>query len=333
VAKQRKTKNLGLNRSKDSPKIYDYIENVLGIKEKICGRGKKGKLGKFGLMHKGKNPVPIREFYLLNAYIDPSSGKIVIKSRDGLQGACIKCDKAFRRARIKRWRKKYENMTKEEICRNYRKEYGNDKPCKPCGRRREPECFPVSITMETGLHNSCEECTKSYSESVGDRWAIYSPDGHYVLNTNDKDACRICNSKYKLHKDHIWPISKGGTDNRENLQILCSKHNLSKSATIKGIKSVEEIRDKMICERYLPILSQAKKEKWGIGKFELEIRKRVRKFIEWKRDLSDDQLLEFFIAEKERNNRKHSVKRCLKKFRKYCDTAILKIRESIELNQ
>ena len=75
---QRKTKNLGLNRSKSNPKVYDYIENVLGIKEKFCGRGKKGKLGKYGLIHQGKNPLPIREFYLLNAYINPSSGKVEI---------------------------------------------------------------------------------------------------------------------------------------------------------------------------------------------------------------------------------------------------------------
>jgi hypothetical protein len=35
MATQRKTKNLGLNRSKDREKIFQYIENVLGIKEKI----------------------------------------------------------------------------------------------------------------------------------------------------------------------------------------------------------------------------------------------------------------------------------------------------------
>ena len=85
--------------------------------------------------------------------------------------------------------------------------------------------------METGLHNTCKRCSKSYSESVGSRWIIYSPDGHEVIDITDKDSCQVCKSKLKLHKDHIFPIAKGGTDNKENIQILCGKHNLSKSDT------------------------------------------------------------------------------------------------------
>ena len=331
MAKQRKTKNLGLNLSKQKEKIYQYIEEVLGIKEKFCGRGNQGKSKRFGLTHEGKNPVPIREFYLLmkNVKID-SSGKVTISKGDGLQGSCIKCDKAYRRARINQWSKIHSKMTKEEIDSEYRKNYGALKHCTPCGKDKPPEDFPISITMETGLHNSCISCTKAYSESVGSRWEIYSPDGHEVIKINKSDRCVTCGSNIKLHKDHIWPISKGGTDYKENIQILCGSHNLSKSASIVGIKSIDEIKDRMICKRYHPLLKEAKKKKWTVRKFEIKICEAVKEFISYKKNLSDEDLKLFFKKEKERNNRKHNLNHAIKKFRQYCGVAILEIDQYIE---
>ena len=41
--------------------------------------------------------------------------------------------------------------------------------------------------------------------------------------------CLLCESTEKLGVDHIIPISKGGSDDTENLQILCHKCNAIKS--------------------------------------------------------------------------------------------------------
>lgn len=41
--------------------------------------------------------------------------------------------------------------------------------------------------------------------------------------------CEFCGSDEKLSIDHIKPISKGGTNDRENLQCLCLPCNLQKS--------------------------------------------------------------------------------------------------------
>lgn len=50
----------------------------------------------------------------------------------------------------------------------------------------------------------------------------------------DKGQCVSCGSMDNLHFDHILPYSKGGTSLKpENIQLLCARHNLQKSAKIQ----------------------------------------------------------------------------------------------------
>lgn len=50
----------------------------------------------------------------------------------------------------------------------------------------------------------------------------------------DKGRCVQCGSSENLHFDHIIPWSLGGaSDTAENIQLLCSRHNLQKGARIE----------------------------------------------------------------------------------------------------
>jgi HNH endonuclease len=52
--------------------------------------------------------------------------------------------------------------------------------------------------------------------------------------TRDKGRCVKCGATDHLHFDHIIPFSKGGTSlSPQNIQILCARHNLSKSDRIE----------------------------------------------------------------------------------------------------
>jgi hypothetical protein len=51
--------------------------------------------------------------------------------------------------------------------------------------------------------------------------------------SRDGGRCVTCGATDELHFDHIVPYSRGGTSLRaENIQLLCARHNLSKSAKI-----------------------------------------------------------------------------------------------------
>lgn len=49
----------------------------------------------------------------------------------------------------------------------------------------------------------------------------------------DQGKCVECGEKNNLHFDHILPYSKGGSSIvATNIQLLCARHNLSKSDKI-----------------------------------------------------------------------------------------------------
>ncbi len=46
---------------------------------------------------------------------------------------------------------------------------------------------------------------------------------------NEHSSCVVCNTREKLTIDHILPITKGGKNEENNIQVLCMKCNILKS--------------------------------------------------------------------------------------------------------
>lgn len=204
---QRKTKNLGFNTAKTQEESYTKIAAECPTAR--CSDGK----------HEGERTLPVRQFYLN-------------KGGRGLQGACIPCQKNRRANRIKRCREKFQGKTKQEIYDIYLKTYGQTKTCSKCRASKSPQAFPISISMETGLHNHCIVCSIGISQGNGGlRDFIYMPDKDGITY-NKKETCERCGGTHKLAVDHILPIAKGGTDCIPNKQTLCVHCNSKKTDTI-----------------------------------------------------------------------------------------------------
>lgn len=62
-----------------------------------------------------------------------------------------------------------------------------------------------------------------------------SPALRQEVYESDGFACVICGTSENLEIDHIIPVSKGGTDDRINLQTMCAHHNRKKGNRINGL--------------------------------------------------------------------------------------------------
>lgn len=310
MKKQRETRNLGINRSRVKEDIYKFIEKKFGKEKRCCRTVSKNR---FGLGHVGKNPSPIRNFALLvNNCTFSDDGRIVSCKGIPLQSACIECDKKYRRARITTARDMFKDMSDEDVRNYYVNNYGALFRCSVCGKRLRPERFSISRSMETGLHNQCKKCAKEYSEAVGNRWVVYSPQGRNQIRVPKDNVLK------NPSKDHIWSLSKGGSDNKENIIFMERGLNSSKSNSIpEQIKSPKDLGRAMVSRRYWRILDKAIKESWSVKKLDSALSKAVNDLIKSKSEMSDAELIQFFETQKRENNTKHNVQRAVKKFREY----------------
>jgi hypothetical protein len=98
------------------------------------------------------------------------------------------------------------------------------------GRRKVYE-FVFTITEQV-----LEDAEKHHKEKLIDLEQTRQIPGKVKLAVfkRDKGVCTQCGAKDNLHFDHILPYSRGGTSlKEENIQLLCARHNLQKSAKIE----------------------------------------------------------------------------------------------------
>ena len=123
-----------------------------------------------------------------------------------------------------------QNLTGEPFL-----EFKNKDICSDCCFDLIPEIYKMAGGGDGGMiHLSYYSCLQS-RHNKKHRATI-----HNYAKTLDKllhkykFMCVKCGSKDRLEIDHIKPVSKGGTDDLSNLQILCKHCNCSKGAKYDG---------------------------------------------------------------------------------------------------
>lgn len=80
---------------------------------------------------------------------------------------------------------------------------------------------------------SDETAAIDLQEKLAERTRIIPTSIKLEVWARDGGKCVTCGATDELHFDHIVPYSKGGASLKaENIQLLCARHNLSKSAKI-----------------------------------------------------------------------------------------------------
>jgi hypothetical protein len=110
----------------------------------------------------------------------------------------------------------------------------------PQGASEEEE---LTLRVKRAVYREDEELLslRSYVSNVeaaiefrtnGPQRASIPDDIKMFVWSRDGGACVKCGSKEKLHFDHVIPVSKGGGNSNQNIQILCETCNLRKSNKI-----------------------------------------------------------------------------------------------------
>ena len=90
--------------------------------------------------------------------------------------------------------------------------------------------FKLVAVESVSDESAAEEVSSRFSE----RSRIIPTNVKLEVWARDGGKCVACGATDELHFDHILPYSKGGTSLKaENVQLLCARHNLSKSAKIQ----------------------------------------------------------------------------------------------------
>ena len=171
---------------------------------------------------------------------------------DGLRSQCAACDRAYRAANRERdaamsakrraeapekyaamsarWQKQNPQKANER-----QRRYAKANPKKLALRRAEKRKERAEYNAQWRALNP--ELCRTYCRnrrarklSVG---GTHTPDDIKTLLALQKCKCAACKACIKdaYHADHITPLSKGGSNDKQNIQLLCPSCNLKKGVS------------------------------------------------------------------------------------------------------
>ncbi len=153
------------------------------------------------------------------------------------EGACVDCkNTAYRNRYAKnpdkhRIKSRKQYWSEPDVWRNRRREY----------QKRAPEAYLQKArerTRQWALDNPDRAMRNTKVAKQKRRSRERSAPGTFIANdlvalfAAQAGRCIYCKEELgrKYHVDHVVPLSKGGTNDPSNLQLLCAPCNLSKAA-------------------------------------------------------------------------------------------------------
>lgn len=143
------------------------------------------------------------------------------------------CGKVYARVVTEILYKKNRDKIPCEICGSRFYSYQGSKRCDPC---REENKRRVRKAAKRTRKNRLKQATQR------------QPYTFKVVAERDGHACQYCgcsvskeydvNHDYYPNIDHIIPLSKGGADSLENVQLLCRKCNMDKADTVVDLSFI-----------------------------------------------------------------------------------------------
>lgn len=108
------------------------------------------------------------------------------------------------------------------------------KKCTQCKEIKPFEEFSKNSSAKDKLMWHCKQCARK---------RFVPKKIKRIVIERDKWTCQNCGQKVhddlhwlpdKCHVDHIIPVSKGGSNDLDNLQVLCQACNLTKSKKVRA---------------------------------------------------------------------------------------------------
>jgi len=159
-------------------------------------------------------------------------------------GMCIPCASYRYHCWLSKNKDKAAKATERWVLNNQDRHKSNRKKWKEGNKEKEALCVKRWHSQNPGCHRKAstkwqrKNPEKSLASAVNYRARKLGADGQHTaqdikdLYAAQKGRCAYCKVKVgdKYHIDHIQPLSKGGGNGKDNLQICCPTCNQSKNA-------------------------------------------------------------------------------------------------------
>ncbi len=197
-------------------------------------------------------------------------------SKDGYKCRCKSCE-----AEMMRLHRIEKAKTEGRELKRYPTDYTFDKHgkcvsrrCSICKEIKEVSKFTEDPKRIAGIVSRCRECKAALErrpERINSESHRNSQRQHSLLKKNctrhhtegqweklrelANNQCMYpsCISTDRLTRDHIIPLKEGGTDEIDNIQILCLSHNSAKQHRLIVDYRPKEVRHWAFAEMYLDI--------------------------------------------------------------------------------